>query len=66
MVCFSSTREIVEMEMEVQLITHSSGGQCVGPCGTPLGGDHGPTDNPYGGGSDSSSSSEFGRKHRHD
>ena len=33
-----------------------------GGCGVP----HGPSGNPYGGGSDSSSSSDFERKHRHD
>ena len=41
------------------------GGRCHGPYDSP-GGGGGPSDNPYGAGSDSPSSSEVGRRCRHD
>ena len=45
---------------------HRSGGGRGGPHGAPAGDDWDPPDIPYGGDSDSSFSSEFGRWHRYD
>ena len=73
MISFSPIGEMVDVKMEVHMPPSNGrhyplqyGSGCGGHHGVPGGGHTGPPNYPYGAGSESSSSSEFRRRHIHD